>query len=132
MPSVKNIPIPTYRKLFSLSGGMEEILDSLRELIEKKEEGWVSLNLTESGVSSSLRSQAESITSSTGLEILVIKDTTVSQMLMEDEERVDSLEDLSEEDIFNRFLCEKEIHGEKKESLISLFREILHQINEGE
>ena len=61
-----------------------------------------------------------------------IKDTTVSKRLMEKEETIENLESLSEEDIFLKFLDEKEIKDERKEELLSLFREIMASLNETE
>ena len=61
-----------------------------------------------------------------------IKDTTVSKRLMEQEETIENLESLSEEDIFLKFLEEKEIKDERKEELLSLLREIMASLNETE
>ena len=61
-----------------------------------------------------------------------IKDTTVSKRLMEKEETIENLDSLSEEDIFLKFLDEKEIKDERKEELLSLFREIMASLNETE
>ena len=61
-----------------------------------------------------------------------IKDTTVSKRLMEQEETIENLESLSEEDIFLKFLDEKEIKEERKEELLSLLREIMASLNETE
>ena len=61
-----------------------------------------------------------------------IKDTTVSKRLMEKEETIENLESLSEEDIFLKFLEEKEIKDERKEELLSLLREIMASLNETE
>ena len=61
-----------------------------------------------------------------------IKDTTVSKRLMEQEETIENLESLSEEDIFLKFLDEKEIKDERKEELLSLLREIMASLNETE
>ena len=51
---------------------------------------------------------------------------------MEQEETIENLESLSEEDIFLKFLDEKEIKDERKEELLSLFREIMASLNETE
>ena len=127
---VRDITIPRFRNLFQIKGDKESIEKELKSLVEDKEEGWVSIEITESGVSSSLRSFCESITEQTGLEIIHIKDTTVSKRLLETEEDIESLDSLSEEDIFSKFLDEKEIKNERKDDLLTLFREILQQLEE--
>ena len=127
---VSDITIPRFRNLFQIKGDKESIEKELKSLVEDKEEGWVSIEITESGVSSSLRSFCESITEQTGLEIIHIKDTTVSKRLLETEEEIESLDSLSEEDIFSKFLDEKEIKNERKDDLLTLFREILQQLEE--
>ena len=127
---VSDIAIPRFRNLFQIKGDKESIEKELKSLVEDKEEGWVSIEITESGVSSSLRSFCESITEQTGLEIIHIKDTTVSKRLLETEEEIESLDSLSEEDIFSKFLDEKEIKNERKDDLLTLFREILQQLEE--
>ena len=127
---VRDITIPRFRNLFQIKGDKESIEKELKSLVEDKEEGWVSIEITESGVSSSLRSFCESITEQTGLEIIHIKDTTVSKRLLETEEEIESLDSLSEEDIFSKFLDEKEIKNERKDDLLTLFREILQQLEE--
>ena len=127
---VSDIAIPRFRNLFQIKGDKESIEKELKSLVEDKEEGWVSIEITESGVSSSLRSFCEGITEQTGLEIIHIKDTTVSKRLLETEEEIESLDSLSEEDIFSKFLDEKEIKNERKDDLLTLFREILQQLEE--
>ena len=127
---VSDITIPRFRNLFQIKGDKESIEKELKNLVEDKEEGWVSIEITESGVSSSLRSFCEGITEQTGLEIIHIKDTTVSKRLLETEEDIESLDSLSEEDIFSKFLDEKEIKNERKDDLLTLFREILQQLEE--
>ena len=104
----------------------------MTSLVESKEKGWVSIEITESGVSSSVRAMSESMTKDSGIEVIHIKDTTISKRLMEKEDEIESLDSLSEEDIFTKFLDEKEIKGERKDDLLSLFREILHAIGEVE
>ena len=74
----------------------------------------------------------ENITKGSGIEVIHIKDTTISKRLMEIEVEIESLDSLSEEDIFTKFLDEKEIKGERKDNLLSMFREILHAIGEVE
>ena len=128
--SVSDIEIPRFRKLFQIRGDEKTIIKELSDLVENKEEGWVSLEITESGVSSSIRTKAETMTKDTGLEIIHIKDTTVSKKLLETEENIDSLENLTEEDIFSKFLDEKEIKDERKKDLLSLFNEILLTLRE--
>ena len=110
----------------------DSIEKELSKLAEDKKEGWVSIEITESGVSSSIRTISENITKNTGLEVIHIKDTTVSKRLMEKEETIENLESLSEEDIFLKFLDEKEIKDERKEELLSLLREIMASLNETE
>ena len=127
---VSDITIPRFRNLFQIKGDKESIEKELKSLVEDKEEGWVSIEITESGVSSSLRSFCEGITEQTGLEIIHIKDTTVSKRLLDTEEDIESLDSLSEEDIFSKFLDEKEIKNERKDDLFTLFREILQQLEE--
>ena len=76
-----------------------------------------------------MRILGESLTKDTDLEVIHIKDTTVSRRLMEKEESIESLESLSEEDIFTKYLDEKEIKDNRKEDLLSLFREILRSLD---
>ena len=129
---VNDIVIPRFRNLYQITGDKDSIEKELKGLVENKEKGWVSIEITESGVSSSVRSMCESLTEGSGIEVIHIKDTTISKRLMEKEDEIESLDSLSEEDIFTKFLDEKEIKGERKDDLLSLFREILHTIGEVE
>ena len=130
--TVSDVEIPVFRKLYQIKGHKDSIEKELSKLVEDKKQGWVSIEITESGVSSSIRTISENITKNTGLEVIHIKDTTVSKRLMEKEETIENLESLSEEDIFLKFLDEKEIKKERKEELLSLFREIMASLNETE
>ena len=129
---VSDIEIPRFRNLYQITGDKDSIEKELTSLVESKEKGWVSIEITESGVSSSVRAMSESMTKDSGIEVIHIKDTTISKRLMEKEDEIESLDSLSEEDIFTKFLDEKEIKGERKDDLLSLFREILHTIGEVE
>ena len=130
--TVSDVEIPVFRNLYQIKGHKDSIEKELSKLAEDKKQGWVSIEITESGVSSSIRTISENITKDTGLEVIHIKDTTVSKRLMEKEETIENLESLSEEDIFLKFLDEKEIKDERKEELLSLFREIMASLNETE
>ena len=129
---VSDIEIPRFRNLYQITGDKDSIEKELTSLVESKEKGWVSIEITESGVSSSVRAMCENITKGSGIEVIHIKDTTISKRLMETEVEIESLDSLSEEDIFTKFLDEKEIKGERKDNLLSMFREILHAIGEVE
>lgn len=126
---VSDIAIPRLRSIIQIRGDKDTIERELKLLVDKKEKGWVSLEITEGGVSSSVRILGESLTKDTDLEVIHIKDTTVSRRLMEKEESIESLESLSEEDIFTKYLDEKEIKDNRKEDLLSLFREILRSLD---
>ena len=130
--TVSDVEIPVFRNLYQIKGHKDSIEKELSKLAEDKKQGWVSIEITESGVSSSIRTISENITKDTGLEVIHIKDTTVSKRLMEKEETIENLESLSEEDIFLKFLDEKEIKEERKEELLSLLREIMASLNETE
>ena len=128
----EDIPLPLYRSFFQIAGDKDHILSTLTSLVSGGKSGWVDIEITECGVSSSVRTKADEIVGGSGLEILHIKDATVQERIISDNDSVESLDDLSEEDVFLLVLEANGVTDEKKPALISAFREIVKEMEEEE
>lgn len=129
---IELIEVPVFRKLFRVKGSREELLASLKELKEKNEAGWVSLEMTEYSYSGTLKEDIAAITDKSGLKVISIKDLSIRDEIERSEESIRPLSVMSEEDVFKALMREKQIADDKQNELLELYAIALKSIKEDE
>lgn len=129
---IKDIPVPVFRKLFFLSGSSDAILAGLKDLVEAKETGWVSYDLTEGVGAAVLKEKAEGIVENTGLEIVQTRNSAFSESTYQKDEEAVDLDSLSPEDIFMKYMEARGVEEGKKEGFLSMLKEVMATLDEEE
>ena len=129
---IELVEVPVFRKLFRVKGSREELLSYLKELKEKKEAGWVSLEMTEYSYSGTLKGGIAAITDKSGLKVISIKDLSIRDEIERSEESIRPLSVMSEEDVFKALMREKQIADDKQNELLELYAIALKSIKEDE
>ena len=124
--------VPCFRELISLEGDIEEITDSLTRLLETGSKAYVEILYTGSNRAADLSQRFHEKIKSSDMEILrIVNTTTVKNILLPAVPR-ETLEELSENDVFIRCLDASQIEGNDRNELIRRFNEVLTELGEAD
>lgn len=118
---IESVEVPVFRKLFRVRGNKEELIAALKELKDKKESGWVSLEMTEYQYAGSLKEDIAAISLEKDLKVISIKDLSIRDEIEKDEDKIRALSVMSEVDVFKELMKEKQIDSDKQNELLDLF-----------
>ena len=130
--TVETIEVPVGRELITVRGDAETVKKEVRRLRDEKRSGWITILLTSPEGSAIIRNEVDDILSESDLEVLSSRNITEGESLMMESESVRALSSMTEEDVFDPLLEGKQYSGEKKEKMLSLFREVLRRIDGGD
>ena len=129
---VETVEVPSERELITVRGDADTVKKELERLRDGKRKGWVSILLTSPEGSATIREEADEILSGSELEVLISRNTAEGERLREESGSVRELSSMTEEDVFDALLEEEQYSGERKEKMLSLFREVLRRIDGGD
>ena len=131
--SIKNIDIPRFREIYSLSGTKQECLDRFPEMISNSYglKPWVEIVLDENSSvkTDDLRVQAEA----NGFEILKITLINFDRRLIGIEEQLkqsQSIKELKPDEVFKLKCEEQSINLDERPEILDAFSEILQQVKD--
>ncbi len=132
-PVVAERPIPCFRELVRISGGKAEILSRITELVARGSKAWLEIECTELIPSEDLAQMLEETLSDSGMEICRIKNRILTERALKQSDTEETLDDLSEPDVFRRLLDEHGIDDPlQRAELMVTFSEILLSIREND
>ena len=132
MPQVAEIPVPCFQPLRRIAGGMEEILEALKQLKLERSNAWVEVEYTDADIAPDLREQVEAAIEGTHLEIRRIKNKRVMDRVLQRIDTAETLDDLAPTDVFARCLEEYEIPADQRPELTASYAEILQTLHEAD
>jgi exonuclease SbcD len=122
--------VPCFQTLERISGGMDEIIQSIDELKSKDSKAWLEIEYTGSKVAGNLRGLIQEAVAQTGMEILRIKNKRVIERVINQIFEEEMLDDLDVMDVFNRLLDTYEVKDDERPALIQAHKEIITYLNE--
>ena len=129
---VETVEVPVERELITVRGDADTVKKEVRRLRDGKRKGWVSILLTSPEGSATIREEADGILSGSELEVLISRNTAEGERLREESGSVRELSSMTEEDVFDALLQDNACTGERRERMLSLFREVLRRIDGGD
>jgi len=129
-PQVAEIPIPCFQPLRRIAGGMDEILEALKQLKLERSNAWLEIEYTDDDIAPDLREQVETAIEGTDLEIRRIKNKRVMDRVLQRIDSTETLDDLEPTDVFARCLEEYEIPADQRPALTASYAEILQTLHE--
>jgi DNA repair protein SbcD/Mre11 len=129
-PHIKNISVPRFQELKTLSGDWQTIADEIDELKGMASNAWLEINYEGDEIASSLRERLDEAISGTALEILRVKNNRVLQRALTGKDAGETLDNLDVTDVFKRCLEMNEVPAEQQPSLLSAYQEVLVSLSE--
>lgn len=127
-PDIERVNIPVFQRLVRISGDLQQILARVQALKAEAESVWLEVLYNGEAVVSDLREQlAEQVEGST-LEILRIRNQRVSAQILEQHTQTETLDDLSELDVFTRCLEAHQIPDEQRDELLHSYHQVLDDL----
>ncbi|WP_298871418.1 exonuclease SbcCD subunit D C-terminal domain-containing protein [uncultured Psychrobacter sp.] len=128
---VISLPIPKFQKLAQISGDLESInktIDKTIQSLEATESVWLEIIYTGDEVVSELREHIQAMVDNLPCEVLKIKNTRTYNKVLNQQQISETLQDLNEEEVFERCLTAHNIPDEQKLSLRDAYDQIVYNL----
>lgn len=126
------IEVPRFQLFESIKGDWDHISHRLTELSEADINVWLEIIYTGDEVISDLQDRLITYVSDTQLDLLRIKNNQIIQRALEQTSITETLDDLSEIEVFERCLQVHEVPEEQKQGLLDAYNEILLCLHEAD
>lgn len=127
-PDVTLLPVPTFQALEQIRGNLDTIQQSLQALITTQQSIWVEVVYEGEEVIGDLREQLELVTAGSNIEILRIKNTRISNQVLEPLQLGESLDDLNTVQVFERCLAARQVPDQQWADLQLMYKEIIQSL----
>lgn len=122
-------PVPPFRTLRSVRGGLEALEKAIGELAQKGEPAWLEVRYEGEFVIPDLRERIEDLTRGSALEVLCVRNRVFAEGALVREDTDEVLADLSREEVFLRRLDAWSVPGEQRPELLRMYGEILDELD---
>ncbi|MCB5260511.1 MAG: exonuclease SbcCD subunit D C-terminal domain-containing protein [Candidatus Cloacimonetes bacterium] len=130
--TVKQIEVPVFQPIESIQGDWEDIYNRITDLSVENTNVWLEIVYTGDEIISDLQNRLSMSIEDTPLEIIRVKNNLVIERALEQVSIEDSLDSLSEIDVFERCLSDHNIPEEQRQDMMIAYKEILLSIQESD
>ena len=127
---ITEISVPVFQKLKSIVGDKDFISNELLQLKASGESVWVEIVYDGNEIFADFAAWIAEQVENTQVEVLKIQNKQYLDKVLTLEDKVKSLEELNEYDVFDKLLVDKDFPDEQKLELRDLYREIINKMNE--
>ncbi|MBF0536818.1 MAG: exonuclease SbcCD subunit D C-terminal domain-containing protein [Nitrospirae bacterium] len=124
-PRVTPIPVPEFQALESIRGNWRDISRRLEQLKADQSKAWLEIVYDGDELVSDLRQRLERTLTDTDLEVLRIKNNRLMERVIKRMGVDETLDDLDEDDVFNRCLDAHSIPDAQRQELLATYREVV-------
>lgn len=121
--TVNTIKVPCFQRLESLDGNMAELLSQIEELRGEDCSIWLEIKYNGQALVASLQENMRQAVAGSKLEILRIINKRIIESVLTSETSLETLEQLSVEDVFDRCLSQNNITGTQYDELTLRFNQ---------
>ena len=129
---VISMPIPKFQKLAQVSGDFETInqkVDKVIEALSDTESVWLEIIYTGDEVVSELRESIQAMVEGLPCEVLKIKNTCTYNKVLNQQQISETLQDLNEQEVFERCLATHNIPDEQRLTLREAYGQIVYDLH---
>lgn len=131
-PVVSEISVPCFQELERISGGTDDILAGLKVMKAAGRNVWVEVEYTGQAAAGNLRELIDQEIEGSRIEIRRIKNRRLMERIISRSRQDETLDDLDEQDVFNRCLASHQVPAEQQDELRLLYRIILSEMAEAD
>ncbi len=128
---VISLPIPKFQKLAQVSGDLDVIqqtIDKTIQSLDATESVWLEVIYTGNEVVSELRDHIQSMVDGSSCEVLKIKNTHTYNKVLNQQQISETLQDLNEQEVFERCLVAHSVPDEQKSILRDAYEQIVYNL----
>ncbi len=129
-PVIEEIDIPCFQSLVRIVGSLDDIHLRLAQLKQEDSRAWLEIEYTGSDVTGNLREIIDEALQGSLMEVRRIKNRRMSERVFNAIHEDETLDDLNENDVFNRCLQAFDIPLESRAELIESYNEIIKSLHE--
>jgi DNA repair protein SbcD/Mre11 len=129
-PVVSTVPVPKFRDVRTLKGDLSSIEHEIGSLINLHHSVWLEVLFSGSHSPSAVQVELRELTKGTEIEILRIRPLEDETAIIVSDDTGETLEDLSETEVFRRCMEAGDIPEEDRKELTDAFAEILQDLHE--
>lgn len=127
-PTITVKEIPCFQKLVHITGSLDDITNAILNLKQEESSAWLEIEYTGQELIENLQEVAEELIENSALEIRRIKNKPVIDRVLLQSLNGETLQDLTEDEVFLRCLDSANVSHENREALIAAHNEIVHEI----
>ncbi|MCK9632597.1 MAG: exonuclease SbcCD subunit D C-terminal domain-containing protein [Methanoregula sp.] len=127
---IRTISVPKFQDIRTLKGDIRSVENEIRSLIKLDHNVWIEVLFSGTHSASTVQAQLRELTDGTNVVLIRTKPLDVGNYEFKSEEESESLEVLSEMDVFQRCIDAENLPIEDRQELMDAFLEILHEMNE--
>ncbi|MGM0440427.1 MAG: exonuclease SbcCD subunit D C-terminal domain-containing protein [Chlamydiota bacterium] len=131
-PHIETQEVPCFQKLARVEGDWPAIKQQIESLAQQDQNIWVEVVYQGAALEGDLVEQVEALTSKTSLKVLKVKNMPLVSQVLSRSEKVETLDDLTLDDVFERCLAAYSIPSEQQGSLREAYQEVLTTIIESD
>ncbi len=128
--SVQLIDVPVFQKLERIKGDSAAISRRILALAATDTPSWLEVIYDGTDIIGNLREHFERVTAGTQMEILRIKNNRIINHLLEQTYEEETLDDLNEDDVFERCLAVHKVPEDQRPELLRAYRETISSLYE--
>jgi exonuclease SbcD len=128
--SVQLIDVPVFQKLKRVKGDWGSISAQIRKLSATSSQAWLEVIYEGQEVIGDLRERLEIAITGTHMEILRVKNNNIIDRVLEKIHEEETLDDLSENDVFERCLTVHGVPEDQRPELIHAYQEALSSLHD--
>jgi exonuclease SbcD len=129
----REVSVPVFKRLVQIKGDFQTIKKRIEELKQTKADAWVEIIYSGKDIDANLNEKTERLVKETDIEILRIKNLArIPKAMAADSEKIKSLAELSDFEVFTALLDAHDIGGNKRKELIDTYKIAVKNLYEEE
>jgi len=128
--TVSEIAVPCFRKMRRIVGGIEDILESIKDFARKEESIFLEIDYSGHLLVDNLQEQIYSAIEGTDLEVLRLRNKQIYSHVLQRNTEIKTLDELTPEQVFSQCLTSHQIPKEQQKEMLHDFAEIMKLVAE--
>lgn len=126
---VTAVEVPTFQRLHRIRGDLKSLQSAIEELKRQNESIWLEVSYQSDELQSNLRAVLTEQIKDSQIEILKLNNQQRQAVHLQATDTLESLEELSVDDVFKRLLDRQNIPDSQRPELLMTYQETLHRLH---